>query len=842
MENQSQENILKKDPNKVEENLSYYTGRRVWTWNRLPPALTAEEELKLLRQYHEYGDRDVNIEDPVIRERFGAKDNEIMPLREVLIFGNLRLVLKYIMRIKETYSNSITKIYPDTEDLLEEGTMALMKAIDNFDPNYNFKFSTYLHKAIVSRVSRLKYQFRKIDGEQKVVLKNPSFVSLDEPLSTSHHGDVEGGSARIDFVEDEKFSWEDVDGKINEEFIRTNVLPYLSRQDRIIFESIYLDGLKAQDVAYTLGLTRQGMDFIIHDADRIGKIRRIYEEGPNAVDEATKGVSLTKKQIERLVSCQEIISKYGREFLVEKVYPRLTPTQQDTFDFAIYNYFGQSDRELEIDSGIKNKNFINTKFNSTLQTVVKIAEKILANEEKGRYVEAIKIPEITRQKVNRVERVLEKYGGKIFLDNYFLKTLPENERRAFYYGMLTYRGQNISFLAQKAGLSMKEFKTCLESATAKLKTTNFDNVVWIVDKSSVDLNILNDQENVIARKSFVDKLGARRLIKHFVPRLNETQKTVFENLYLMGRYLTAETLSKATGLTTGVIAKTELEICEMFKDLDAMEAEDKQNNTVDIYKILENKEVKALKRTDSTFVARHGGKEFLMYKFAPQLITRAEVVILRDYICGDMPARQVLDSLKLTVREHNLNSSYDYLKKTTRGIRQKIQLYKTFLDEKDPKLFKQEVEDFYKMHTYHQEHGNLDERIFGKENVDKFNHVISALMTVTTDLKKDEVDDIIKSSGGEKVLRRNFAPYKLTGITENMIFEKAILQKMSCEEIAKELNILPIEIEKVRDLVVEKVKSFIRERNRMNVDKTQKLEKSKQKQIKIKNLIEKDNK
>ena len=43
-------------------------------------------------------------------------------------------------------------------------------------------------------------------------------------------------------------------------------------------------------------------------------------------------------------------------------------------------------------------------------------------------------------------------------------------------------------------------------------------------------------------------------------------------------------------------------------------------------------------------------------------------------------------------------------------------------------------------------------------------------------------------AGGEKVLRRNFAPYKLTGVTENLIFEKTILQKMSCEEASKELD------------------------------------------------------
>ncbi|MDE6583395.1 MAG: sigma-70 family RNA polymerase sigma factor, partial [Clostridia bacterium] len=508
---------------------TYNSGKRVWSWKRLPPALTAQEELRLLRQYREYGDRDVNVEDPAIRERFCATDDEVMPLREVLIYGNLRLVAKYVRNVKLIYQNSVSSIYPNMDDMLSEGVMALMRAIDNFDPEYNFKFSTYLQKSIVGRLSKLKYQYRKIEGKQKAFLKNPPLVSLNEPVSTSHHGDAEEGDARIDLVADKSFSWESVDGKLNEEFIRTNVLPYLPRKERIIFESVYLDGMSYEDVAATLNIKRQRVEQIINNAVNVANVRRIYEEGPNEVDKIIKGVNLSKKQIAKLVSCQEIITKYGREFLVEKVYPRLTPSQQDLFDGALYNYFGQSERDLELDTGKR----IQAKENErVLRKVVETAEKILLEEKKGKTVKEAKIPENIRQKVNRVERLLEKYGGKVFLDNYFLKTLPENERRAFYYGMLTYRGQNMSFLAQKAGLSMKQFKTCLESATAKLKTTNFDNIVWLCDMSWKDLNIVNDQENVFARKQIVDELGIKRLIKHFKPRLNETQKIVFENLYL----------------------------------------------------------------------------------------------------------------------------------------------------------------------------------------------------------------------------------------------------------------------------------------------------------------------
>ena len=155
-------------------------------------------------------------------------------------------------------------------------------------------------------------------------------------------------------------------------------------------------------------------------------------------------------------------------------------------------------------------------------------------------------------------------------------------------------------------------------------------------------------------------------------------------------------------------------------------------------------------------------------------------------------------------------------------------------------MFAKEVEDFYKMSAYHKEHGNLDERIFGKENVDKFKHVTSALMTVTTDLEKDEIDDIIASAGGEKEFKRNFAPYKLTGITENMVFEKTILQRMSCEDVASELDIFPIEVEQVRDGIVEKVKTFIRERNGASTTRNIRMQQSKTTQAQMAKFNDRD--
>ena len=55
--------------------------------------------------------------------------------REELINGNLRLVLSVIQRFSGRGEN------PD--DLFQVGCIGLMKAIDNFCPDFNVKFSTY---------------------------------------------------------------------------------------------------------------------------------------------------------------------------------------------------------------------------------------------------------------------------------------------------------------------------------------------------------------------------------------------------------------------------------------------------------------------------------------------------------------------------------------------------------------------------------------------------------------------------------------------------------------------------------------------------------------------------
>lgn len=77
------------------------------------PVLSDEEKTELLKRIKQ-GDKEA---------------------REEFINGNLRLVLSVVQRFGNRGES------PD--DLFQIGCVGLIKAIDNFDPNLNVKFSTY---------------------------------------------------------------------------------------------------------------------------------------------------------------------------------------------------------------------------------------------------------------------------------------------------------------------------------------------------------------------------------------------------------------------------------------------------------------------------------------------------------------------------------------------------------------------------------------------------------------------------------------------------------------------------------------------------------------------------
>ena len=74
--------------------------------------------------------------------------------REELINGNLRLVLSVIQSFKSRCDN------PD--DLLQVGCIGLIKAIDNFDPTLEVRFSTYAVPMIIGELRRYLRDYNSV--------------------------------------------------------------------------------------------------------------------------------------------------------------------------------------------------------------------------------------------------------------------------------------------------------------------------------------------------------------------------------------------------------------------------------------------------------------------------------------------------------------------------------------------------------------------------------------------------------------------------------------------------------------------------------------------------------
>ncbi|HJC24651.1 MAG TPA: RNA polymerase sporulation sigma factor SigG [Candidatus Eisenbergiella merdavium] len=84
-----------------------------------------------------------NEEKEKLFERIREGDEEA---RQQYIKGNLRLVLSVIKRFSASSEN--------VDDLFQIGCIGLIKAIDNFDPTLNVKFSTYAVPMIIGEIRR----------------------------------------------------------------------------------------------------------------------------------------------------------------------------------------------------------------------------------------------------------------------------------------------------------------------------------------------------------------------------------------------------------------------------------------------------------------------------------------------------------------------------------------------------------------------------------------------------------------------------------------------------------------------------------------------------------------
>lgn len=112
-----------------------------------------------------------------MQELFVRLKNGDKSVREIIANGNLKLVLSILKKFSRSEENK--------DDLFQIGCIGLMKAIDNFDPNYGVKFSTYCVPMILGEVRRYVRDNSSIRVSRS--LKDIAFKSIKakEELSIS---------------------------------------------------------------------------------------------------------------------------------------------------------------------------------------------------------------------------------------------------------------------------------------------------------------------------------------------------------------------------------------------------------------------------------------------------------------------------------------------------------------------------------------------------------------------------------------------------------------------------------------------------------------------------------
>ncbi len=230
----------------------------------------------------------LTAEEEVYFSRLSLKGDE--PSRKRMIVSNLRLVVKIARR----YNNRGLPLL----DLIEEGNLGLIRAVEKFDPERGFRFSTYatwwirqtIERAIMNqtRTIRLpihvvkelniylrasKELLQKLDheptpeeiaeslgktpAEVSAMLKlNERITSVDSPFG----GDSD--NALLDVIADEKS--DGPEGELQDEDMSHNIIGWLhelnTKQREVLARRFGLLGYEAstlEDVGSEIGLTRE---------------------------------------------------------------------------------------------------------------------------------------------------------------------------------------------------------------------------------------------------------------------------------------------------------------------------------------------------------------------------------------------------------------------------------------------------------------------------------------------------------------------------------------------------------------------------------------------------------
>ena len=681
---------------------------QIEAWENIPKNLPPDEIASMLEEYKKTGNQKI---------------------REEIALNMRRFICFFVSKV---YQGELSE-KEDKEDVYQDLMEVTLKCVDKFTKtNFNFSFTTYVSKYYMAYFGNK----RREKSRQK---RNATVVSFDDKVGFE--------DKQIPLEElvpaDENFL-ENLHDELDVQWVNEKILPLLSKEEREIFTNYFFKKLPLDKLS--INYSREGKKLIL---DRIvEKVVKIYYDGITSIDRAMKGVALTAPQKRVFVCSQAILKKYGREFLEEVFLPRLTKKQAEIFKDNILN------------------------FNGTIKTNDSVSETITLFQDKLRMMEPLfkrylslkkETPLKQQQRKERNRRLIEEYGGDLFLRKYFLPILSEQEKKVFEISILNYTRGTSEDLAKKAEMNLATFNNTLNNSLNKLKNVDFEVLVDVVDNASKNKVALKSTsianfDIVKERQELMKKFGGKEFLKEiFSPLLTDSQKKVFDALFLYPHFFSYTEVSEELGFTVPYVMSCEKVIVNKLKTTNFSLLRKIHESVEEKLKYEETKRTKNHKEKSTKTIEQFGGRDFLLEKFAPLLKIKAHRIIFEEYMCGVVSKNELETKLKLRA-----NNSVHYFQTTVYKIINNLKEFKESFGSEEN--FQKAVKDFYVAKEYE----NQSDKKMKEE-------------------KRLLTDEEVEKYGGKRLLGRKFL--RTLPVLDQLILYASLFKNKNLSEIKKELKL-----------------------------------------------------